>query len=208
MFSLQKLLGHDKRFFELFEESLEEAKQSVEILKKMINNGSTKEDVDRLTAIRQKNKQIAVETKTLLCRTFVTGFDREDLEDLANAIYKIPKTIEKFAERFNGIRSSVKEIDFTRHAALIEEELNILSEMLEALRKEEAPKVMELNQKLHKVEVKGDELLNELVCGLYSGKYEPLQVIILKDLFEMLEKVIDRCRTTGNVIYRIILKNS
>ncbi|MGC8743731.1 MAG: DUF47 domain-containing protein [Verrucomicrobiia bacterium] len=208
MFSLQKLLGHDGRFFELFEESLEEAKQSVEILKKMINSGATKEDVDRLTAIRQKNKQIAVETKTLLCRTFVTGFDREDLEDLANAIYKIPKTIEKFAEKFNGARGAIKNIDFTRHAALIEEGLNILSEMLEALRKEEAQKVMELNQKLHKVEVKGDELLNELVCELYSGKYEPLQVIILKDLFEMLEKVMDRCRSAGNVIYRIILKNS
>ncbi|MGC8828936.1 MAG: DUF47 domain-containing protein [Verrucomicrobiia bacterium] len=208
MFSLQRILGHDKKFFELFEESIKEAKNSVDILKKMINSGATKEDIARLSSVRQKNKQIAVEVKTLLCKTFVTGFDREDLEDLANAIYKIPKTIEKFAERFNVARNVIKNIDFSRHTALIEEELTILSEMLEALRKEESEKLMDLNQKLHKVEVRGDELLNELVCELYSGKYESLQVIILKDLFEMLEKVLDRSRSAGNVMYRIILKHS
>ena len=105
-------------------------------------------------------------------------------------------------------RNVIKNIDFSRHTALIEEELTILSEMLEALRKEESEKLMDLNQKLHKVEVRGDELLNELVCELYSGKYESLQVIILKDLFEMLEKVLDRSRSAGNVMYRIILKHS
>ena len=43
---------------------------------------------------------------------------------------------------------------------------------------------------------------------LFSGKHEPLQVIVLKDLYELLEKVIDRCRNVGNVIARIALKHS
>ncbi|MDB6118432.1 MAG: hypothetical protein JWO08_2213, partial [Verrucomicrobiaceae bacterium] len=36
---------------------------------------------------------------------------------------------------------------------------------------------------------------------------DPIRVIILKDLYELLEKVVDRCRDTGNVISNIILKN-
>lgn len=208
MFSLQRILGKDEKFFDLFEESINEARKSVELLKKILQNKATNEEVAQLAGVRQKNKQVAVEIKTLLCKTFVTGFDREDIEDLANAIYKIPKTIEKFAERYNVARNSIKHIDFSRHTALIEEALSILTEMLETLKKEDSEKLMELNQKLHKVEVKGDELLNGLVCELYSGKHDPLEVLILKDLFEMLEKVMDRCRSAGNVMYRILLKHA
>jgi len=208
MFSLQKLLGKDKAFFELFEQSLAEAKRSVDLLKKMVEGKASDEDIKQLAEVRKKNKQIAVDIKTLLCKTFVTGFDREDLEDLANAIYKIPKTIEKFADRYNIVRKTISPIDFSRHTALIEEELGLLQEMLTALREENSAKLMELNQKLHRAEVRGDELLQELVCELYSGKHEPLKVIILKDLYEMLEKVMDRCRSAGNVMYRIILKHS
>ncbi len=208
MFSLQRLLGHDTKFFELFAQSIEEAKESVKSLKLIIQNKAGNDELTKLANARQRNKQIAVEVKTLLCKTFVTGFDREDLEDLANSLYKIPKTIEKFAERYNVARNSVQQLDFSRHASLIEEMLNILEEMLIALKKEDSAKLMELNQNLHKVEVKGDELLKELVCELYSGKYDPLKVLILKDLYETLEKVMDRCRSAGNVMYRILLKYS
>jgi hypothetical protein len=40
---------------------------------------------------------------------------------------------------------------------------------------------------------------------LFSGKHEPVQVIALKDLYELLEIVIDRCRDAGNVIAHIAL---
>ena len=41
-----------------------------------------------------------------------------------------------------------------------------------------------------------------------NGSHEPLKVIALKDLFELLERGIDRCRDAGNVIAHIVLKNS
>ena len=34
------------------------------------------------------------------------------------------------------------------------------------------------------------------------------KLMVRKDLFELLEKAIDRCRDAGNVIYQIALKNS
>jgi uncharacterized protein Yka (UPF0111/DUF47 family) len=37
---------------------------------------------------------------------------------------------------------------------------------------------------------------------------EPLKAVFLKDLFELLERVIDRCRDAGNVINQIVLKNT
>ena len=48
----------------------------------------------------------------------------------------------------------------------------------------------------------------ELLKELYSGKFPPLTVIILKDLYELLERVVDRCRDAGNVVANVVLKNS
>jgi uncharacterized protein Yka (UPF0111/DUF47 family) len=65
-----------------------------------------------------------------------------------------------------------------------------------------------LNDELQQREGDADKAILELYRDLFSGKYEPLQVILLKDLYELLEKVIDRCRDAGNVISQIVLKNS
>ena len=40
------------------------------------------------------------------------------------------------------------------------------------------------------------------------SKPQPVAKPALKDLYELLEKVIDRCRDAGNVIFHIVLKNS
>jgi uncharacterized protein Yka (UPF0111/DUF47 family) len=50
--------------------------------------------------------------------------------------------------------------------------------------------------------------MSTLYKDLFSGRHEPLKVIALKDLYELLEKVIDRCRDAGNVIAHVVLKNS
>ena len=69
-------------------------------------------------------------------------------------------------------------------------------------------KIKEENDRLHQYEGEADKLILELLRDLYSGKYEALQAIVLRDLYELLEKVIDRCRDAGNIIFQIMLKNS
>ena len=69
-------------------------------------------------------------------------------------------------------------------------------------------RVKDLNDKLQFLESEADNHMMSLYKDLFSGKHEPLQVIILKDLYELLEKVIDRCRDAGNVIANIALKHS
>ena len=53
-----------------------------------------------------------------------------------------------------------------------------------------------------------DKLELELLHDLYHGDYETKQIIFLRDLYELLEKVIDRCRDAGNIILQIVLKYS
>jgi hypothetical protein len=73
---------------------------------------------------------------------------------------------------------------------------------------EDLEKIKELNDKLQYVEGEADKYMNELLRELYCGKYEALRAIVIRDLYELIEKVIDRCRDVGNAVMDVVLKNS
>src|SRR5213593_5039770 len=100
MFSLQKLLGKDDKFFTLMEGSAEEARASIISLIDMMKSDEDKRTLAGFIESRRKDKRLTQELTEHLCKTFVTPLEREDIEALSNALYKIPKTAEKFGERF------------------------------------------------------------------------------------------------------------
>ena len=65
-----------------------------------------------------------------------------------------------------------------------------------------------MNTRLQTIEGDADKLELELLHDLYHGDCSTKQMIFLRDIYELLEKVIDRCRDAGNVINHIVLKNS
>ena len=65
-----------------------------------------------------------------------------------------------------------------------------------------------LNERMQSIESEADRLLLDLYRQLFSNGADAAQLMVRRDLFELLEKAIDRCRDAGNVIYHIALKNS
>ncbi len=209
MFSLQKLFGKDHEFFNLLEASAEQCHVSVQALQRIMANKSGTLTLDELIATRRKGKEINNQITELLSRASVTALDLEDIEALSNSLYKIPKTVEKFAERYILSYSEVKEVDFSKQIALLDQATTILVEMLKHLRDQsQVEKLAEQNGLLQGVEGQADDFMLVLLKDLYSRKHDPVKVVILKDLYELLEKVVDRCRDAGNVISNIFLKNS
>lgn len=209
MFSLQRFLGEDDKFFDLLEASGEECLASAQALRRIVDAGATAPNLQEFSVSRRKDKQITTEINTLLCRVSVTALDPEDIEALSNALYKIPKTLEKFAERYIISASHVEMAGFHRQSILIEKAIGILLTMLRELKQHfHVEKLRSQNEGLQAVEGEADKLVLDLMKELYSGGYDTLKVMILKDLYELLEEVVDRCRDAGNVISQIALKNS
>ena len=209
MFSLQKLLGKEDKFFTLLEASAEEARGSVQALVKLSQTLDNPPPAEEFSYARQKGKQITREISAAVYTTFITALEREDIEELSNALYKIPKMIHKFATRLLATPQYVRGIDFSRQIGLLERATDIVLELVKSLRQGmDLEKVKDLNDKLQFLESEADNHMMLLYQDLFSGKHEPVQVIVLKDLYELLEKVIDRCRNVGIVIARIALKNS
>ena len=208
MFSLQKLLGKDDKFFDLLQASAEEGLQSVNALKRILTNPSITPTLDEFVASRRKDKAITNEISELLVKTFVTSLEREDIEALSNVLYKVPKTIEKFAERYILCAPRIREVKFDTQIAMLEDAVQTMVAMLKELKKNNLALISQHNAKLQAIEGEADKLMLEELRGLYSGKYEPITAIALKDLYELLEKVFDRCRDAGNVVSNVVLKHS
>ena len=208
MFSLQKVLGKEDKFFDFLEASAQEGRSSVEALKKLIQSPETK-SLDEVVLSRRRDKAINAQISDALCTTFVTALEREDIEALSNSLYKIPKTVEKIGERILLAPHFLKGVDLSRQVEMLEKATATVLTMLKELRKgAKVDKIKQHNDMLQLVEGEADKLVLDLMRGLYSSQIEGVRLVFLKDLFELLEKVTDRCRDAGNVMTQIVLKNS
>ena len=144
-----------------------------------------------------------------LTKTFVTPLEREDIDALALALYKIPKTLEKFAERFQISPPNLPKSAFQRQSELLQQAMETLELMVRELRSSpDLAKIKDQNLKLQYLEGEADKLMVARLKDLYNSPHDAISVVALKDLYDLLEKVIDRCRDAGNVIAQIVLKNS
>lgn len=209
MFSLQRLLGKENLFFELLEASAQEARNSVQTLVKLNKALDQAGTLDEFAAARRKEKQITRKISEAVYTTFVTALEREDIEELSYTLNKIPKTIEKFAERVLLAPDQVRGADFTQQIRLLEKATGVVLQMVRSLRHGvNLDEIKQLNDELQQVEGEADSAIVLLYKELFSGRHDAIKVIVLKDLYELLEKVVDRCRDAGNVISHIALKNS
>ncbi len=209
MFSLQKLLGKEDKFFDLLEASAEEARTSVRTLIKYLETPEQLKALDEFIATRRKDKAITAQISEALCTTFVTSLEREDIEALSNSLYKIPKTVEKAAERITLGPSFLKGVNLSHGVELLRQATDLVLLMIQELRKGvHLERIKAHNDELQALEAEADDVLLELLRGLYCSQHDTVKVVFLKDLYELLEKVADRCRDAGNVINHIVLKNS
>src|SRR6266446_6540196 len=171
MFSIQKLIGRDGKFYDLLEASAQQADSSV--------------------------------------HHFVAPLEREDIQELAAALYKIPKTVEKIGERILICPDDLRGHSFQKQVELLDQAAETVLSMVKQLRKGiDAQTAREMNAKLQSIEGDADQLELDRLRDLFKGKYDPKQIIFLYDLYGLLEKVIDRCRDAGNIILQVALKYS
>lgn len=212
MFSIRKFLGHDEKFFDLLEASAQQADNSVhhlvDLLAKLEHHESP-QSLEDFVHSRRKDKEITQELTEQLCKTFITPLEREDIQALATALYKIPKTVEKIGERIVIFPGELHGRSFTKHLELLDQAAETVLAMVKQLRKgTDAATAREKNARLQTIEGDADKLELEMLHDLYHGNYDARQIVFLRDLYDLLEKVIDRCRDAGNIILQVVLKYS
>jgi uncharacterized protein Yka (UPF0111/DUF47 family) len=208
MFSLQTIFGQGNQFYTLLEDAAVAAHDSTTALHTMLKDADRQPALDAFKLARQRERSAADKISQELVNSFITPIEREDIEALGSALYKIPKQVEKFADRYALAIRHLEGIDFAPRAAMLEQAAAVVVKMVHQVREMKLEPMRALNDQLRAIENEADRLMLELYRDIYSGRLDNLQMFLLKEFFEILEKAIDRCREAGVVAYEIVLKNS
>src|SRR5437763_16861255 len=133
MFSIGRFLGHDTKFYDLLEASAQQADTSVhhlvDLLAKIDNNDSQR-NLTAFAESRREDKRITQELTEELTKTFITPLEREDIQELASALYKIPKTVEKISERILICPEDLHGHNFRRQVELLDRAAEVVLAMV------------------------------------------------------------------------------
>lgn len=211
MISLKKLLGKEEKFYDLLEASADEAKASTVFLTKILDQDShaSASSIHDIIQSRRKDKRITQKITEELCKTFVTPLEREDIEALSLALYKIPKTVEKIVERLTICPARVPQASLQKQVMLLEQAIDCVVAMVRQLRKgTQIERIQDHHSKLQFAEGEADKVMLALVKELYNGPHDAKDVVILMELYDLVEAAIDRARDAGQVVFMIMLKYS
>ncbi|HEY2775009.1 MAG TPA: pit accessory protein [Candidatus Binatia bacterium] len=209
MFSLQTIFGKGDKFYGLLESSAAASTESARALLDLLGTPRAQRSLEKFKLARQHSKDLNAKISEELVNTFVTALEREDIETLNGALYRIPKIVEKFAERYMIAAGRIGEVDFIPRAAMLERSSEVIEEMVGQFRKGfNLETTKNLNDRMQAIENEADRMILELYRDSYTSETDTMRYLILKDLFEILERGIDRCRDAGNVIHQIVLKHS
>src|SRR5205814_6575333 len=181
MFSIQKLIGRDEKFYDLLEASAQQADTSVHqligLLQKLEQH-DTPENLDVFAQSRREDKRITQELTEALSKTFVTPLEREDIQALAAALYKIPKTVEKIGERILISPEDLHGRSFRKQVELLDQAAETVLAMVKLLRKgADIAKTREMNAHLQAIEGDADKLELEVLHDLFHGDYNAKHII-------------------------------
>ena len=211
-FRLPSLLPREDKFFRLLETLSSLAQGSALHLRTFVESDDAEERERAARAIREckvEAKTISAEITKQLSLTYITPFDREDIQDFATSLYRISKFIERIRQRL-VLHNMDDQKDFSRQVDLIVQEAVAMQDMVKLLtaRGRHSAEIVAKVNMLLELENRGDALLGDLIASLFKEDRDVRDLILRKDIYDMLEKVIDRYRDAAGVALQIVLKHS
>jgi uncharacterized protein Yka (UPF0111/DUF47 family) len=202
------LTPRTSEFYALFAKAGANALEAARLVERRFrehpNSGVTQEQVK---AVETEGDGITHDLITLLNTQYITPFDRDDIFLLATEIDDVVDYLEEASDLLGlyGVEMP------TRHAVeqcatIVKacEQLAIACDNLKGLRG-----VQDATVELKRLEDEGDRILRDALGALFrDAGIDPLIVIRWKDIYEGLERALDACETTANVIGNIVVKNA
>jgi uncharacterized protein Yka (UPF0111/DUF47 family) len=206
---LRGLLPKEYAFYDVFEKLIDLNKS---IGQEFINMVEGKNEIDPAShAIKQLERKADKTTRSctdLLHRTFITPIDRDDIFDLTKALDGFADNINSASFRIANygiteIRQDTIEFSKIIYSALIE-----LESAVKGLRKiKQSDVIREKCQNVHELEDQADDILRKAVSNLFQQN-DTMLLIKWKEIFERLEKAMDRLERAASIIETILIDNS
>lgn len=197
----------NREFFDDFSLAAQNLGECVDRLNHVLADTSDAEQ--RHTAVKQAERAGDELTSRILTRldsTFVTPFDPEDIQRLAEAIDDVVDDIYHVSEMIvlTHITDLIPEVV---------EQVTVLKGMAAGVvelfeRFEDMRGIRPIIDQLQELEREGNRIHRRTVARLFSGEMAPLDVIRWKDISSSLEEILDRIEDVTNIVTTIVVKQA
>ena len=197
----------DTTFYDLFTEAARHLVDGAALRAEMLGEGNDRETI----AQRMRDAEHAADetTHAIIRRvnsTFVTPFDREDIYSLASSLDDVMDFMEEAVDLTLLYEVVKLPSELANQVEVIQRCAELTAESMPRLRT-----MQDLEEywiEINRLENLGDKSYRRILAKLFSGKYEALEVLKLKDVVDALEAAIDAFEKVANIVEQIAVKES
>jgi predicted phosphate transport protein (TIGR00153 family) len=201
------LVPRERRFYQLFDQHTATMVRAAALLRDGLTDLPRLPEIqERIRELEHEGDEVTHELVRTLNRTFVTPFDREDIYSLASGLDDVLDYIEEIGDtvtlyKIDHVSASAQVMVSLLAAASLQLQQGVAK--LEQLKG-----VEEHGIEVHRLENLCDTESRRAIADLFSGRYEALEVVKLKEFYTLLEDALDRCEDVANILEAITIKNA
>jgi predicted phosphate transport protein (TIGR00153 family) len=205
-----KFRPSDDSFYEFFNQAAANLVRGAEMLAELALPGADIQDIaERLGDVEHDSDKITHDVYNKINSTFITPFDRED-------IYKLASNLDDVMDHIEAAGSLVYLYGLTKLPAL-PREMHDLVDVVDRqarLTADAMPRLKTMKDlkeywvECNRLENEGDQAYRMLLVRLFSGEYDPLTVLKMKEVADELEAACDALEHVANTVEQISVKES
>lgn len=209
---LQYFVPKDRKFYPLFEQASANMLAISNVLVEVMVAPTYEK---RISLIRQIEKlehagdDITHSIFQEVSKTFITPFDREDIQRLASVMDDVVDYVHGSAKRIELYKVDPIHPSMIKLSELIQkcaEELNNAIGSLRNMRN--IVKIKEALVRVNSLENHADDIFDNAVARLFEDEKDAIQIIKIKEVLTALETATDKCEDVANVLESVIIKNT
>jgi hypothetical protein len=203
------LMPREQKFFDLFEESAKNIVAAAKALKEMLDTWQFIDSrVAEITELEHRGDTITHQIMSMLHRSFVTPFDREDIALLGHTMDDIIDFIHASADAMFIYKITAPTKRAQELAEVILHGAMEMEKAVAGLRKRaDFKKMLERCVEINRLENVADRIYRAAIAELFDNTSDIAQVIKWREIYEHMESATDRCEDVANVLEGVALKN-
>ena len=202
-----RITPKDSSFYDMFTASAENLVAATDVLSDFVHEHARREELGRrLRDLEHTGDQATHAIFRALNTSFVTPFDREDIYSLASNLDDVMDYVEAAADLVILTGLGTLPAEMSQQVALLQRAALTTAEAMPRLRtlKDLSDYWIEVNR----IENEADKLYRRLLSRLYSGEFDALEILKLKEVADQLEEAADAFEHVANVVETISVKES
>jgi hypothetical protein len=204
------LLPREGKFFDFFNEHADLASKAAVELQALLADLTQLELRSRaIERCEKKADQITHQTVQLLHRTFITPLDRDEIHGLITGMDDVLDLMEDVATCIFLYDVKAVTPDAQKLAEIC---VTCTVKVKDAVAKLEsmsnADAILRICGEIDRLESEADYVFRSALAKLFREESDTRQIIKLKEVYQLLESITDKCEDVANVIEGIVLENA